>query len=593
MISLPVLLIGLFGIAMLILHAFRSSKRRIWITSADFFRVLPLKKARRSWAWAWPEPTKMSLWLRILALAAILMALLSVNSSILSRKLNRRLWIVVDVSASMSTRQAGQMRLDLAKSYAAELLDKALVQGKQVGDTPMVKLWAAHRSLQPITDLLSAKGAREALVDIEWQRRGTDWNAVAAMLNNASINEQQKPSLIVVVTDVPRSPGLRPPEGCLVTWCDVAESVNNRGFRRLQPVLDPFTGKLLRVHVDFVSYGDPVGRSSLLISTSYDGSPAKIPLDWKGLPITRHTIDDPKPGEYVLALEPDEDSYALDNKLVMTVHTQDNRDVVVDWRLDDRTWLDELGPAVTVSTEAPDVRVADLENVTDLSVPTLCTTSFPGSASALFGLFDEDSPLLVDVNLNSLEKGRLSSRLTEGNLRKWFAERGGNPASLATVLQDADDPAHVMLAVADDSRVAPVVFLAGLPQPGKEPHALSAVVLFWNAMQWLVVSGRQRAVQHLLEIGDRSDVEPRLPLEVEEGRTDHAGGPIPPVELALESAADVSESGLWRYLLLASAVFVAIERCGTIILGNDWTPRLPRPANRRLRHERQLHELRI
>lgn len=492
-------------------------------------------------------------WLQLLVLATLCWAAWSVGGrGPVAGPRAIGLWLLLDTSASMSVVQDGQPRMLQAQLLAAEAMTSS--NAATLGGAWCARLAAFDmewRDLQTAGDPLQAMSLLSALVP---RPLGTDLEQLRGRL--AAGGQVEEPGAcpitdILVVSDRPAPPWLA--EIPLpVKWQDVGRPAANVGFTDIQPVRNQLTGEVVEIRYEIVAYGSAPGLTTLTISGP-DGVIREEGLSWADLRVIQDRFRPTVPGEYTLALSPD-GVYGYDDSAQLRIEPAEP--IRLDWRLADRSTLDQLGwSATTEDALAQVIGYAEL-SAADPGKPALVVG--PGYAPAQppieqrIGDFDEASPLIADLNLDVAERAGIVGQT-------------GLPASFEPVLRGSDGA--IWIAVQPEPLA---VYVPGLPLWNDDNSGVFSQTVFFNALRLLL---NQRPFDPIYSLTSPAAPEPdgtRLALHPGEGDT--GGEPLSTGSLERwePAGARAEQSSLWPLLVVVAGAILLIERIGMILRGDRW-----------------------
>lgn len=501
--------------------------RAVTVSVARFLVDFPEPTtAHRRWSPAIPLRS-LSFWLQ-LAVLSLLMAAVVMEASRLTGLGRARLgvWILVDTSYSMTTRQSGGTRFDLARAAAERAIERA---GSQVdAEAPCFRLSSFDlRRLERLGNG-SADAARSALGDLAPQAMGTDLSAAMGALS-APAPEGCPITHVVVVTDrpVPAIPG--DTDRSLV-WIDISSPVDNIGIAGVDVQRDAFTGAVREVAASIAAWGTrPADARAVIFGP--DGRKLQEHLaDWSQYGPWRVPFEPKGPGVYRIELSP---PGAYDGDDIAELEVNAGSGLRVDWRVADRRFADRLG-------WASDAGQPMLKVVGDPAQagpePTLIVGPGYRGGSSPVELFADRHPILSGVNFDVLDgAGMPGARL---------------PAGFHVVAADAGR--RVWIAVRETPRAA---YIPGLPSMKDTPLDNAATLLFFNAVRWLLAE--QPAA---IPVRWRSAAGAAIEAPLDEGDT--AGDPRSHGSLddLVPRPAGEAPTPIWPYLIAVGAAIFAVER---------------------------------
>ena len=523
------LIVGMFGAGALI--AWHMQRRPLPPLALSFARLLPdprisMQKERR-FALILPVAS-VGFWLRMLALAASLAALVAIWLDLRGvAPPGVALRLVIDTSDSMSVLDKGRPRIDLAREVAAG----ALVQVRDSADLTCAEL---------IT-VAATPGAPVRLTgDLPQTPVRAEGASVAGLLTAIAMpTEVCAPTHVLVLTDHPAPPGLidRTMDGALVIWAQVGAPVANAGLQAMTLNQPGLSGAESRLTMDLTLHGLTTAPAVRVEGPGF--AEEVIPVassSREGL--WRAEVPYMGPGTYTASVT-DPDGYASDDQLRAEVPA--GTVGAVEWRLSD------LAAPAPLATGADDtLLVARLDTVSpaDLDRPVLLTYSgWPaGATGARIGGFLPDRPLLGALNLDVLEAA-LPDPL-----------RTPLPAGFSPVM--VTDPGNLPILA---RRVSPPGLIVPHPQPGAvAPVDALSTIIFLSALSDLLDGGTITPPQAW-----RGPSGP-VSLAGLESDTSRTLGPQP--EISFDTAPDKRPIGgdLFPILVLLALLCMLVERLHTI-----------------------------
>ena len=530
---------GLF-LSVFIIHMIRPRFQRRRISSLQFFAGLPPARTGPSRFRMGNPFRSRPLYLQLLILATLLYALYQADKTYSApAELGFGVWIAVDTSASMSTLEAGQTRLELARREALAILQR--VDASRGGLDLCVKISGFHMGWDHQGSMAQMGAARAALGNLQVRPLGTNLNLIRRLFGEL---ERQNPescrvTQLVVLSDQPaptwsvRQPGLE------MVWRQVGGPVENLGFTAVTPVRDPLTGLVKHLEFGITNYGNPGTLVKLSVKDEQGdvvfeasralGAEETWPCAWL----------QPLPGRYTAVIEPG-GAYGYDDQVSFPIG--DHESIRVDWHLPDKALLQQLGWAEDNTDPHLRVRAPPFDS---LPSPTLYVSqSGSGNASTEkheIRDFYEASPLLADLNLDV------------GESLGWSGT--ALPQGFQAVLRRMDG--SVLLAQRESP---PAVLVPMLPGETQSSEGKFAATSFFNGVRWLL---ENRPLEPLTTLTDMRHPEPqgnRLVLHENEGNTRLPQRSFGRVETIQPVRQVPSEFPLWPLLLTLAVVFMVMDR---------------------------------
>jgi hypothetical protein len=454
-------------------------------------------------------------------------------------------WIIVDTSASMSTSQGKELRIDAARREVELAVDQVRKAAKNKELCFRLSTMDLERR-DYVTDGDTFSIIQEVR-NLVPRPLGTDLSIIRRTFQLLKDQTQQKDqcrvSHILVVTDIPNPGWLWESEDIEVVWRDIGQPVDNVGFTNIRATRNPLTGLASEVLIEVSAFGTAQENTKLLI-TAHDGTKVKDEvLKWQPNQLWQGTFVPFAVGEYQLQLSPG-GAYTYDD--IAVINIDDAQVIRVDWQLQDLGLLRQMG--WISDKKNPQLRVtSSLKKTKD--IPTLIIgpgyrTNSGSKGFSVIRDFMEASPLLADVNFDAVETLKMNGiELPDG---------------FQPVLRGMDG--KIWLAQADQPLRA---FVPGLPTGTADVLGRFSATVFFNAIRWLV---QKRGLPSLYTLTSPYEPEPaanRLALHRDEGNTHR----IPRSSGKLEDLKPVTGKGagipLWPIFLMAAVVLFLIERALT------------------------------
>lgn len=538
--------VALIG-ALIIIHLSRPRYEPRRISAARFFTDLPAPEVERRWRPGNPfrsYPFYLQLSFLLLLLAAFWLTFVGFITKERETRQAIGLWLMVDTSASMSTVQNGVMRLELARLEAA-LAIASTVTAAEGNDIcfHLSTFDLARRDLHTQADPMALSVLLEG---IEVRPLGTDVGLIRTAVSEIAPDVEEEDGVVAtgcpvthfaVITDLPAPDWLADIDAVPVIWRDISQPVANVGFSDIRAIRDPLTGLVNNVFAEVTAYGLPPASVEVVVEGP-DGLQFlnETITNWGGTQIWRGTFIPEGGGAYHLRLNPG-GVYAYDDQA--EVFIEELEQLHVDWRMNE-TIIPEMLQWQTVPT-ATSLRVVPYGTTVEGATPTLFVGDSYGrlaSEPIMIWDFEENSPLLADVNLDVAEQLGLPGIPLPAGFTPVL--RGGE--NVTWLAQRLDPPA---------------AYIPGLPVFSDDNLGRFSALVFFNAIHWLL---QQQPPQPLytLTTPDEPDVgDGRLPLHPGEGNT--ATVPFSWGELSdLEPVSTRTvEEPIWpRLLILATALFL-------------------------------------
>ena len=445
--------------------------------------------------------------------------------------------IVLDRSASMSTRQAGRTRFELARAEVARVVAWPWPGAR------CFRLSALDLELRTIVDQARTSGEILSAVDrLEPRALGTDLALAQRAIGERRGDRQDgcRVDVVVVVSDMPAPLWMEAAAARGDVWIDVSLPVANLGLTRIDAVRDPFTGTVNRIALEVDAYGGARDRAALVVQRPDGSEQARFTVDPSADRSSAHAFVPEVSGRYRIALAPG-GAYAYDDVAVIDVPKAG--EIRVDWQVGDSRWPARLG--WTRDRVSPDLRVVPAVGALDARPAILIGSGYaraPGRVQPIAD-FVETSPLLSGLNLDVAERLGLEAAPSLSGFEPVLRGEAG----ALWVAARAQPPA---------------VYVPGLPLEGDDNVARFSATLFLNAARW-VLQRRSPPPLYRLTSPAQPDVSGNVlalhPGEGDTGRTPHSAGTLD-AAAAAPAANSLEPWHLWPWLLLAATLVFVAER---------------------------------
>jgi hypothetical protein len=538
---------GALTAALVVIYMARPNFRRAVLSAALFFRDDPVLGSTSRIAWSTPHPTPLFYW----QLSVLLLLLLAVPhcpaAAIMDRSSKTGVRVLVDRSASMSTKQNDGTRFDTA---IGALRSVAAAQQSAIA---CFTLSAFDLELTTISDNVTSAGE---LVDLLSRLQPRPLGTELSLVQRA-LADPPRPApgacatgTTIVVTDMPAPPWMEEPDGPVArgdVWIDVSQPAPNAGIVDLVDDRDRVSGKVERVQVLVATFGGLASSSVTLSVRSPDGAVRTRPVAaWDG-PTGRLDVFLPLPGRYSFHVNPG-GAYRFDDEAAIDVPP--SGPVRVDWRASRREWIARLG--WTEDRDHPDLRVLPSIEMLDSRPAIVLGSGYaPRSGPAQpVTTFLETSALVTGLNLDVAERSGIKGVAA---LPPAFAPVLSGPAGVIWIAE----------------RATPVAaFIPGLPLDGDDNVARFSSTVFLNAARWIL---ERRPRPPLFTLTSPEQPEPsgsRIALHQDEGntaRTPRSAGTFDP--RAPRGRQAERRLPLWPWLVGAAALVFLTERGLALVRG--------------------------
>jgi hypothetical protein len=533
--------------ALVVIYMARPNFRRAVLSAALFFRDDPVLGSTSRIAWSTPHPTR----LFYLQLAVLLLLLFAVphcpGAAVMDRSIKTGVRVLVDRSASMSTKQNDATRSDAAvaalRAVAAPQQSAIACFTLSAFDLELTRIAENVTSLGELVDLVSRLQPRPLGTDLALVQR-TLAEPPHAAPGGCAIGAT------IVVSDMPAPPWMEGPDGPAArgdVWIDVSQPAPNAGIVDLVDDRDRVSGKVERVRVLVGTFGGLATSQVTLSVRSPDGALRTRPVAaWDG-PTGSVDVILPLPGRYTFHVNPG-GAYRFDDEAAIDVPS--SSPVRVDWRVARREWITRLG--WTEDHDNPDLRVLPSIEMLDSRPAIVVGSGYAprGEPAQAISTFVETSPLVTGLNLDVAERSGMSGAPSL-------------PSGFTAVLSGPESAIWIA------ERAAPAAaFVPGLPLEGDDNVARFASTVFLNAARWIL---ERRSGPALFTLTSPEQPEPwgsRIALHPGEGntaRTPRSVGTFDPRAPRAHQAE--RRLPLWPWLVGTAALVFLTERGLALLRG--------------------------
>ncbi|MCP4535751.1 MAG: VWA domain-containing protein [Chloroflexi bacterium] len=469
-------------------------------------------------------------------------------------------WITLDTSASMSTLEGSQTRIDLA----CRQVERLVTHLNKLDSDVCIDFYTFDLGEKNIQPNVSPDAVLDAVSGIQHRPLGTDVGLVRGLIERSikrsteSNSDSSCPAThVLVVTDMPAPVWINEESlssGDVQTttqtiWLDVATQVDNVGIVNVQRTGTVFntTGE---IKVELAAYGSIPLETTLTVTDERNDEMKLENVNWDRLGRSSLLVSLPRVGHYTLALSKG-GAYSLDDQVTIAYDLVEQ--IRADWQLEDKTLLDTLGWQPDASD--PHIRIISYPGELESDdVPVLLVGSGYGQGSIEAGKeirFFFENPLLDGINFDVAERLDIQgiSLPEDDPLRSVLYDNGGLTWFAA-------------------SNVLPAAYVPGLPVSDSDENLEAfSNTAFFNALRWLLGEYTPAPLytltssQHPTREGNRSALHPG------EGYTypPRSDGRIEDIQ-PLRAAADTFP--LWLILITLATLFLTIERILTL---SRWT----------------------
>jgi len=531
---------GALAAALVVIYMARPNFRRAVLSAALFFQDDPVLGSTSRIAWSTPHPTP----LFYLQLSVVLLLLVAVQhcpaAAVMDRSVRTGVRVLLDRSASMSTRQNGGTRFDAAIAALRS------VTAPQQSAIACFTLSAFDLELTTIADNVASAGELVDLASrLEPRPLGTELSLVERALAEAPRAAPGTCAIgaTIVVSDMPAPPWMERPDGPAArgdVWIDVSQPAPNAGIVDLVDTRDRVSGEVQRVRVLVSTFGGMSTSNVTLSVTSPDGAVRTHPIEaWDG-PTGSVDVTPSLPGRYTFHVNPG-GAYRYDDEAAIDVPA--SGPVRVDWRVARREWLARLG--WTEDRDNPDLRVLPSIEMLDSRPAIVLGSGYAPRAGPA-------QPVTTFLDTSSLVTG----------LNFDVAERSGMkgapslPPGFTAVLSGPESAVWIA------ERAAPVaVFVPGLPLDGDDNVARFSSTVFLNAARWIL---ERRPRPPLFTLTSPEQPEPsgnRIALHPGEGNTGRTARSVGTFDPRAPRGRQTERRlALWPWLVGAAALVFLTER---------------------------------
>lgn len=516
-------------VAVIVIYMRRPLFRTVSVSVARFLADLP-DPAQSRYRWSLAVPLRSpSFWLQLgvvgLLLAAVVLESLRVTGM---ERMRMGVWLLVDTSYSMTVRQEGGTRLDLARAAAEQVIGRAGAAPSGGGGVCFrVSSFDLRRAER--LDSGGADSARAALAGLVPQPAGTSLSAALGAVS-APAPEGCPITHVVVVSDQP-VPAVPSDAGRSLIWLDIGRPAGNIGIAAVDAQRDAFTGAVWQVTASVQAWGEPPPDAQASIHDP-DGRVVGVhPADWSPYGPWRVVFEPGRPGTYRITLSP---SGAYDGDDTAEVEVESGSALQVDWRLPDRQIPARLG--WEAGAARPTLKVVNDPAQAGPEPTLIVGPGYRGGAPSRVDLFADRHPVLAGVNFDVLDGAGMPPARLPAGFRPIAADTTGN----------------VWVAVREKPRA---VFIPGLPSAGSTPPDNAAMLVFFNAVRWLL-AGEPSAVP----VRWRSPAGVVIDSPVDEGNTGGEPRSHGTLDDLVPRPAGDAPVPLWPYLAAAASLLFAAER---------------------------------
>jgi hypothetical protein len=541
-----IILFSLLLIALFIIHMMRPRFKTREISAARFFRNLPPPKNQNQRLNIGNPLKSLPLYIQIPILLLLITAVL-IGQQLLQGPYSSRLigiWMFIDTSASMSTKDSGHTRIQAAQDAALRILPSI----KSIADSAKIPFCIRISGFDlERTDLIPASGDLGAiqgeLAKISSRPLGTDLSILQKIVDDpsAAINGDETTGDVcpithmVVISDLPAPQWVSHQGKVDVIWQDIASQVENSGITTVHALRDPITAKVYQIRVELKRYGDSQDR--IMHITDPQGKLVKEEaVTWGSDDLWQGTFEPQGSGLYRIQIFP-EDAYRYDDDVSIDVST--GSELRVDWQLPDRTLLSFL--PWQEDSKNPDFRVVAAFSDLNGDSPELLVGSGYKKIKQTEEIryFLEGHPLLDDLNFDvAVDVGNAGQTVPDG---------------FEPILAGANS------IWAAYRKSPPAVYVPGVPQGEGNTNAFSTT-LFFNAVRWLLQAGPQQPLYTLTSPQQPSPAGSRTVLHEDEGNTAYVPASMGSIDELRPAFAPSETQPAWPICIFVAMILFLIER---------------------------------
>ncbi len=551
---LPIL--AVFILILIILYMFRPYYQPFEISSAEFFETVkgPTISLRFN---ILSLVTSIPFWLQLFILGCLLLAVLFSDRRLPQAPVESiGILIAMDTSASMSTRDGVQTRMDTARQEVDRIRAQVIELSETYPDVRFCESLIAFDS----------GGIRVQdgmpIESIEHRALGTATATLRVWLESVLSAETGQnsvlcqPTHVIVITDVTAPEWVTQSE-IPVIWRDVGEPADNVGIVSIEPRGSELFGWNGSIEISITAYGTPPSTTSIAILDANNSLVDSRELSWTIATTQSRTLDLPTAGDYTVMIVPD-DAYMYDNRA--TIRVDNFQNIRYSWELSTPIPFDLSSVGWELNADNPNLRIVPATSDIENGIPTIIVGNEYRQATDSHSItyFEEETGLLDQISLDAAQSLRIGQSSFLASL---------NPELYTVIL--ADDADNVLVAMNDS---APFVAIPGSPTIDADPELNSfSQTLFFNAVRWLLNSSTiapdlyiNTNNANLVPIGNINV------LHDGEGavHTENSGfgdfSDITPIQ------PQVAEDHIWALFLLLASVVLVIERGLTLFGGHPW-----------------------
>lgn len=462
--------------------------------------------------------------------------------------------LMIDTSASMSADNGSGDRLAAMRVTVNELTQQLEQLAEDYPQTDIcIKVQTFDLAVSTIADNVAIADLPTVVANIEHRPLGTKISLVRDVLMSETpdVNSVCPVTHLVVITDGPVPDWIADnSDKVTVFWRDVGAPVDNVGLVSIERSGASAFGSNGIIIAEVSSYGTPPSQTTLTL-TAPDGSTQQQTQSWSA-PITQRVLFKTSTGgRYNISIEPG-GGYIYDDTANFLV--DDRQEIIVDWQLETPPPFPFELFGWVQGNENPDLRVIPVGGTVNPGIPTIILGDFYGRSARqqLIRLFDDDSPLLDNLNLDVAETLNIQGIVL--------------PAQQFNIVL-GDSEGGVWAATRENPRIA---YIPGLPvSDGDKQLQAFSQTLFFNTLRW-TLDIELPQMYHLtntnnLEIRDEVNA-----LHPGEGSTAAPNSSAGDFSDLVPRSATLPDNPLWAWLALAAAFVLVVERYLSMYGGARW-----------------------
>ncbi len=542
MIAIPIMIAvaaGLVGIYML-----RPQFRRKQISAARFLRRLdPPQRPAFRLSLSIPRPP-LPFYLQLSTVLLLLAALLSEWWGWRdTRAVPLGLWLLLDTSYSMSTRQGSERWAEAAQRQGHAAIDQAMATATAVA-SPCFRISAFDVEVRTVYEGSDTEAAHDAIGTLQPRAAATNLGLVRAVAEPTPDDKGCHVTHVLVVSDMP-APAIPRRDAPRVVWSQVGVPVVNVGIADVITERNPLNGRVESVRVDVETSQGAAAGAEVRILGPAGQAVALTPRDWKKVGRQRVRFTPSSAGTYQIRVDQG-GAYDGDDWAEIEIPEQPEAFTVA---CSPSTCAVAEALGWQVGSNASLVITDDFADVAGRSGLVLGRGYRWGEPSDVV-VFNEGHPVLDGINFDVADRAGMAASARE------------LPPSFVPLLRGGDGNVWVA------ARGTPqAVYVPGPPTLDEsKPEASLSAAMFFNAVRWLLEETATRAVPYRLRTPDGEEIQGSIEEHPGESPRRSAGEitDITP----LPSAA--ARAPLWPYFVLVAAAIWLVDRLLVAATGSKW-----------------------